>query len=106
MTPRQFKQICYYEGRLACEYCGVDLRFVNIGAGSKCLTIAEELKRFGLSTKAELKQVHATTDHIIPKSKGGTNAKHNYKICCQRCNTIKANGSEEELYQKLIDKLV
>lgn len=33
-----------------------------------------------------------TVDHIIPRSKGGTNESKNLAICCNSCNTGKGNA--------------
>ena len=35
-----------------------------------------------------------TIDHIIPKSKGGTNHKKNLQALCEVCNSLKANKIE------------
>ena len=32
----------------------------------------------------------ATRDHILPKALGGTLAADNVRICCQRCNELRA----------------
>lgn len=32
-----------------------------------------------------------TEDHVIPKSRGGTNATTNKRPCCRRCNLLKGN---------------
>jgi hypothetical protein len=36
-------------------------------------------------------ETRATIDHIIPKSKGGTNQSINTQILCEKCNTKKGN---------------
>jgi len=34
---------------------------------------------------------HLTKDHVIPKSRGGTNHKSNLFACCKGCNVLKSN---------------
>jgi 5-methylcytosine-specific restriction endonuclease McrA len=36
-----------------------------------------------------------TVDHVIPKSKGGTEEKTNLVACCKRCNSVKNNRTLE-----------
>jgi len=37
-----------------------------------------------------------TWDHVVPKSKGGSNASKNKVPCCKRCNTDKCNDLVEQ----------
>lgn len=39
----------------------------------------------------------ATVDHVIPKSKGGTNDKSNLKITHSSCNNFKGNKTLDEI---------
>jgi hypothetical protein len=43
-----------------------------------------------------LRLKHFTLDHVIPKSKGGSNWQCNLVACCKRCNTLKSDLSVEE----------
>ena len=42
-----------------------------------------------------------TIDHIIPRSRGGTNTWRNMVTCCNRCNNLKDNKTPEEAGMKL-----
>ena len=37
-----------------------------------------------------------TWDHVIPRSRGGTNARANLVVCCTRCNHLKADRTLPE----------
>jgi 5-methylcytosine-specific restriction endonuclease McrA len=45
-----------------------------------------------------------STDHIIPRSKGGTDDINNLWIICNKCNTLKNNATYEDIkrYESII----
>ena len=47
---------------------------------------------------------HLTVDHIIARSKGGTDHISNLQLLCGSCNSTKGTGTQEELLVKLTDK--
>lgn len=55
-----------------CRYCGIPLTWRN-----------------------------ATIDHIVPKSKNGSDDSHNLAIACNRCNNDKDDLSEADFRMKL-----
>lgn len=42
-----------------------------------------------------------TIDHIVPRSRGGTDAPDNLQLLCAACNSTKSNRTQEELIQSL-----
>lgn len=45
-----------------------------------------------------------TIDHIIPRSRGGTDDPDNLQLLCGACNSTKSNRTQEELIQSLRDQ--
>ena len=45
-----------------------------------------------------------TIDHILPKSQHGITSFTNCVVCCQKCNSIKANRTPEQAGMKLLKK--
>jgi 5-methylcytosine-specific restriction endonuclease McrA len=41
---------------------------------------------------ARLSYVTATVDHLLPRSKGGTNEPRNLALACVRCNSTRGNA--------------
>ena len=44
-----------------------------------------------------------TINHILSKSKGGTDVSDNLQLLCGACNSMKGNGTQEQMIQKLKD---
>lgn len=47
--------------------------------------------------RAERISVQGTIDHVIPKSRGGTNAARNLRPTCRPCNSAKSDRSYTEM---------
>ena len=59
-----------------CGYCGVTVTYPTRG---------------NTHLKGYDKRVIASTDHIIPLNKGGSQSRENMICCCTSCNSMKAN---------------
>ena len=53
----------------------------------------------GKNNKNKLDVNTPSTDHIKPRSLGGTNDICNLWIICNRCNTLKNNSTPEDIYR-------
>ena len=42
-----------------------------------------------------------TTEHLVPKSKGGNNTKHNKRVCCNVCNGFRGNLTYSQWERKI-----
>lgn len=68
--------------------------------GDTCACCGSELD-YGLGKNNTNKaDVHTpSTDHIIPRSMGGTNDLGNLWIICNRCNLLKNNSTPEDIHR-------
>lgn len=69
---QQHKKALWKRQKGICHYCG------------------QNMKKHGNEKRS------ATLDHVIPKSKGGVNARWNLVLCCMQCNTRKGDAWLEE----------
>jgi 5-methylcytosine-specific restriction endonuclease McrA len=58
----------------------------------------------GKNNKNKADENTPSTDHIIPRSKGGTDDLDNLWIICNKCNTLKNNATHEDIqrYENII----
>lgn len=75
-APTSMRRRVFREEKFTCASCGVvghEKRFPKGG--------------YGYYTHSE--GVFLSIDHIIPKSRGGTNDRENLRVLCTTCNTRK-----------------
>lgn len=48
-----------------------------------------------------LNHENATLDHVLPRSKGGSNKQDNIVLACKKCNSKKSDMSAEKFLKKL-----
>lgn len=63
-----------------------------------CRYCGKEVRR----TARRLFVFRATLDHVIPRSRGGSNDRENLVTCCQPCNDLKADRTPEEAGMPLL----
>lgn len=68
-----------------CVCCGLEATHFNLEFGSK----RDKRPHFNLYGIFGGKEILFTKDHIIPRSKGGTDTIDNYQTMCTTCNTKK-----------------
>lgn len=71
-----------------CVCCGLEGTYFKKKFNLKATHTTCHLNMFGVKNG---KEVMFTKDHIIPKSKGGTDCFENYQTMCQDCNTLKGD---------------
>lgn len=73
-----------------CACCGLEGKFF---AKERAGNVKRyHLNLYGIDENGE--EVLFTKDHIIPKSKGGSNRLDNYQTMCERCNVKKGDTYE------------
>ena len=48
-----------------------------------------------------MRQRNLTIDHIVPRSKGGSDDMENLQLLYQACNSVKGNRTQEYLMERL-----
>jgi hypothetical protein len=79
---------------------GVDYQQFLSLCGETCACCGSELN-YGLGkNNVDKLDVHTpSTDHIKPRSMGGTNDISNLWIICNRCNLLKNNSTAEDIHR-------
>jgi len=73
----------------SCVHCGIEAHYFAVEQGPRWHLNLYHLKENG-------KEVMMTSDHIVPKAKGGTDGLHNRQPMCQPCNNLKADYDSVE----------
>ena len=76
------------------EHYSANNSLVSSFAGSPC--------PYCLAMMSGAVQKQPTRDHVIPKSKGGSNDVSNIAIVCRKCNHDKADSLMSEFYARLL----
>ena len=75
-----------------CISCGVIGEYFALEIQWKNEKSSPQFNLYGLN--ADGNEVMLTKDHIIPKTKGGTNALLNYQVMCCNCNVEKSDRED------------
>jgi hypothetical protein len=68
--------------------------------GWRCAYCSRSMRR---KERADKPWLTATVDHILPVSRGGTNARWNVTAACKGCNTAKADMTADEFRAASVD---
>lgn len=79
-----------FKKSLRCVSCGIE--GTHFWAEKQVGQISNHLNLYGINAKGE--DVLMTKDHIIPKSKGGSESLKNMQTMCTECNRKKGNNLE------------
>ena len=91
-----------FKKNTTCVCCGLKGEYLAL---EQCKSKDDEsLFHFNMYGIIDGKEVLFTKDHIIPKSKGGTNTLDNYQTMCVRCNAEKGNRdiSLKQLHREIV----
>lgn len=83
-----------FHNSLKCCTCGIEGKYF---AKERSLPVVSDKFHLNLyAVNEEGKEILMTKDHIIPKSKGGSDNLENMQTMCEICNNKKGNHMEKE----------
>jgi len=80
------QRLLTYRKETACKYCGLEARFFALEKNGN----VPHLNLYGVDENEV--DVMLTSDHILPRSRGGSNGVKNRQCLCERCNCEKKNN--------------
>lgn len=79
-----------------CEFCGQKIVAVRSVPGARVVKHHVEYQLGGVQLVARI----ATVEHLIPRSKGGTNEWKNLAACCHECNQLRIRLDLERRFKR------
>lgn len=86
-----------FKDSLSCKYCGVTGNMFALETSA----IDSPIAHFNLYMKTEYRLTLMTIDHVIPKSRGGSEHFTNFCVACSPCNNKKGSLTGEEFERSL-----
>lgn len=74
---------------IRCIACGLEGKYFALEKHQKADTEKYHLNLYGKNCYGE--EVMLTQDHVVPKSKGGSNDLSNLQVLCEHCNVRKSD---------------
>lgn len=92
-----------FKRSLTCACCGIKGEFLAVERNLHDKSDKYHLNLYGLDKNGN--EVLMTKDHILPKSKGGSNAQYNYTTMCAPCNNAKRNNDDKTVINSEISTI-
>lgn len=90
MKANSQRYAIFFQKGMKCAKCGIEGKYFAKERETTHPSKKYHLNLYALDENG--KEILMTKDHIIPKSKGGTNSLDNYQPMCCRCNLKKGNS--------------
>lgn len=86
-----------FKNSVKCVGCGIEGKYFALERNFKQQHNGRSRHHFNLySINQHGHEVMMTKDHIVPKSKGGSNSMKNYQTMCRSCNAAKKDAYTDE----------